>query len=78
MEDALSRFFKFQWGKNKYVTIAILAAFIIGIIVLGVKLKPATSDSSVAWDIYVNLIASLLAFLFAIGMLYVDHHFLNI
>lgn len=73
MEDELSRFFKFQWSKNKFLSVVIILLIIAMIVVPGIFLQPHVEEATclkTAWDIYVNLIASLLAFLFAIAIIY--------
>ena len=72
MEDLLTDFFKFQWRKNKIITIVIFIAIIAVIVVPWFKLQQhiQKSNTETAWDIYINLIASLLAFCFAAIIFY--------
>lgn len=67
MEDELSRFFKFKWGKSKLdVTLMVLLILsLIGGIGYLLHREKNCSPWDSGWEIYINLIASLFAFIFA-------------
>lgn len=69
MEDEISRFFKFKWSKNKFEAIA-LVLIILGLILGGGYFLHKITESphhfcDSVWDVYVNLFASLCAFVAA-------------
>jgi len=68
MEDEISRFFKFKWGKSKLdVTLMVLLILTLigGVGYLSHLAKECSPSWGTFWDLYINLLASLLAFIFA-------------
>ena len=65
MEDELSRFFKFKWGKSK-LDVTLMVLLILSLIGgIGYLLHSVKNCWETGWEVFINLLASLLAFIFA-------------